>query len=114
MTSHRKASSLPSRSAASRSKVLARLRTTDAVFFQLTRGAAVAVLVLLGGIILSLVIGATPALRAFGFNFLVTQSWNPVTEVFGAAAPIYGTIVTSLIAMLIAVPRRAANRDVSD
>ena len=90
--------------AASRSKVLARLRTTDAVFFQLTRGAAVAVLALLGGIILSLVIGATPALREFGFNFLVTESWNPVTEVFGAAAPIYGTIVTSLIAMLIAVP----------
>ena len=90
--------------AASRSKVLARLRATDAVFFQLTRGAAVAVLALLGGIILSLVIGATPALREFGFNFLVTQSWNPVTEVFGAAAPIYGTIVTSFIAMLIAVP----------
>jgi phosphate transport system permease protein len=43
-------------------------------------------------------------MRAFGFNFLVTESWNPVTEKFGAIAPIYGTIVTSLIAMLIAVP----------
>ena len=53
---------------------------------------------------ISLVIGGWPALREFGFDFLITQSWNPVTEKFGALAPIYGTIVTSLIAMLIAVP----------
>jgi phosphate transport system permease protein len=52
----------------------------------------------------SLFIGGWPALREFGFEFLVSQSWNPVTEKFGALAPIYGTIVTSLIAMLIAVP----------
>ncbi len=45
-----------------------------------------------------------PACSAFGFDFLTTQSWNPVTEKFGALAPIYGTLVTSLIAMLIAVP----------
>ena len=45
-----------------------------------------------------------PALKAFGFNFLTTQSWNPVTEKFGALAPIYGTVVTSLIAMLIGIP----------
>jgi phosphate transport system permease protein len=51
-----------------------------------------------------LVIGAVPALQAFGLDFLITQSWNPVTEKFGALAPIYGTIVTSLIAMGIAVP----------
>jgi phosphate transport system permease protein len=90
--------------ATTRSKALARLRTSDAAFFQLTRGAAVAVLVILGGIIVSLIIGATPALRQFGFNFLITESWNPVTENFGAAAPIYGTVMTSFIAMLIAVP----------
>ena len=40
----------------------------------------------------------------FGFGFLTTESWNPVTEKFGALAPIYGTIITSFIAMLIAVP----------
>src|SRR5439155_25250108 len=40
----------------------------------------------------------------FGFNFLVEERWNPVTERFGALAPIYGTLVTSFIAMLIAVP----------
>ena len=48
--------------------------------------------------------GSLPAIRAFGFGFLVTERWNPVTENFGAMAPIYGTIVTSFIAMLIAVP----------
>ena len=62
------------------------------------------VLVLLGGVILSLVIGSLPAFKAFGLGFLTTQSWNPVTEKFGAVAPIYGTIVTSLIAMLIGIP----------
>ena len=45
-----------------------------------------------------------PASREFGFGFLTTQRWNPVTEKFGAIAPIYGTIVTSLIAMVIGVP----------
>jgi phosphate transport system permease protein len=89
---------------ASRSKALARLRLSDAAFFQVTRGCAVAVLIVLGGIIVSLIYGATPALRQFGFGFLVSERWNPVTENFGAAAPIYGTLVTSLIAMLIAVP----------
>ena len=44
------------------------------------------------------------AWRAFGLNFLVEQRWNPVTERFGALAPIYGTLVTSFIAILLAVP----------
>ncbi|MGZ5855384.1 MAG: phosphate ABC transporter permease subunit PstC [Xanthobacteraceae bacterium] len=87
-----------------RAKALSRLRVSDNAFFQLTRGAALFVLVLLGAIIVSLVIGATPALKTFGFGFLVSDRWNPVTENFGALAPIYGTIVTSLIAMIIAVP----------
>jgi phosphate transport system permease protein len=89
---------------ASRSKALAKLRLVDAAFFQVTRGCALAVLVILGGIIVSLIYGATPALRQFGFGFLVNERWNPVTENFGAAAPVYGTLVTSFIAMLIAVP----------
>lgn len=90
--------------AVSRSKVLGRLRLTDNGFRQLTFAAAVMVLVLLGGVIVSLFDGALPALRAFGFNFLIEERWNPVTERFGAIAPIYGTLVTSLIAMVIAVP----------
>jgi phosphate transport system permease protein len=87
-----------------RSKVLKRLRRSDAVFHAVTRAAAVAVLVILGAVILSLIDGALPALRQFGLSFLYTERWNPVTEKFGAIAPIYGTVVTSLIAMLIAVP----------
>src|SRR3546814_2916527 len=59
---------------------------------------------MLSGVILSLIDGSLPALKTFGLSFLHTQSWNPVTETFGAAAPIYGTIVTSLIAMLIGFP----------
>ena len=87
-----------------RAKVLQRLRLGDAAFRHITRAAAAAVLVILGGIIVSLVYGAWPALRTFGVGFLFEESWNPVTERFGAIAPIYGTVVTSLIAMLIAVP----------
>jgi len=87
-----------------RSKVLRRLQLRDLIFRELTRAAAIAVLVILSGIIISLIHGSLPALRTFGLGFLITESWNPVTEKFGAIAPIYGTIVTSLIAMLIAVP----------
>ena len=90
--------------AAYRQKVLGRLRLNDRLFFWLTRAAALTVLGILGAVIVALMIGAWPALKEFGFGFLVTESWNPVTEKFGAIAPVYGTLVTSLIAMLIAVP----------
>jgi phosphate transport system permease protein len=88
----------------SRAKILDRLRLGDIIFRNLTRGCAVAVLVILGGVIVALISGAWPALREFGLTFLIDESWNPVTERFGAIAPIYGTIVTSFIAMFIAVP----------
>jgi len=87
-----------------RAKALHRLQLGDAVFRHLTRIAAITVLVILTGIIISLIHGSVPALRAFGFNFLVTESWNPVTDKFGGLAAIYGTLLTSFIAMLIAVP----------
>jgi phosphate transport system permease protein len=90
--------------ASSRASVLKRLRRTDMVFRGLTRGAALTVLALLSGVILALVLGAAPALKTFGFGFLFDESWNPVTEKFGALAPIYGTLLTSFIAMAIAVP----------
>jgi phosphate transport system permease protein len=83
---------------------LLRLRIGDTLFRWSTRAAALAVLAMLAGVILALVIGALPALRTFGLDFLITERWNPVTEKFGALAPIYGTLVTSFIAMLIAVP----------
>ena len=89
---------------AARAKALGRLRTADIVFRVLTRAAAIGVLIILGGVIISLIDGSVPAFRAFGLNFLFEERWNPVTEKFGALAPIYGTLVTSFIAMLIAVP----------
>ena len=81
-----------------------RQRLQDSLFRASTQFFALLVLLLLGGVIVALVVGAWPALSTFGFAFLVTEVWNPVTDKFGALAPIYGTVVTSLIAMLIGVP----------
>ena len=88
----------------SRRATLKRFKTTDAIFSALTRSAAIAVLVLLGAVILALVKGSWLAFSTFGFGFLTSQVWNPVTDVYGALGAIYGTVATSLIAMLIAVP----------
>ena len=85
-------------------KVLDRLRLGDAAFRQLTRLAAIAVLVLLSAVMISLIKGSIPALKAFGFGFLASERWNPVTENFGALPAIYGTVITSFVAMLFAVP----------
>jgi phosphate transport system permease protein len=87
-----------------RAKMLDRLRLRDAIFHQLTRAAAATVLILLGAVIISLIIGSLPAWREFGLYFLIDERWNPVTDKYGALAPIYGTIITSFLAMLIAVP----------
>src|SRR5215216_6770926 len=84
-----------------RAKLLRRLQAGDAAFRLVTLAAAIAVLVLLGGAMIALATGAAPAFRAFGPSFLIDESWNPVTERFGSLAPIYGTLITSLIAMLI-------------
>jgi phosphate transport system permease protein len=83
---------------------LRRFMIGDAFFRWATFACAMAVLLLLGGVILSLIIGSLPAFYAFGFSFLTTAVWNPVTEKFGAVAPVYGTLVTSIIAMLIGIP----------
>lgn len=56
------------------------------------------------GILLSLIIGAYPSLQKFGFGFLFSSTWNPVTEEFGALVAVFGTLVTSAIALIIAVP----------
>ncbi|TPL43058.1 phosphate ABC transporter permease subunit PstC [Mesorhizobium sp. B2-4-6] len=87
-----------------REATVRRFAFTDMAFRTATRLSAILVLVLLGGVAISLVSGSWEALSKFGFSFLTTESWNPVTENFGALAPIYGTIVTSAIAILIAVP----------
>jgi phosphate transport system permease protein len=87
-----------------RATVLRRFQVGDQAFKLITQTSAILVLVLLAGVIVSLVIGSLPAWQAFGFDFLTSQSWNPVTEKFGALPAIYGTLVTSFLAMLIGVP----------
>ena len=76
----------------------------DTVFSMLAHGAAWLTLALLAGIILSLIIGATPAIKQFGLGFLVSTDWDPVQEKFGGLVMIYGTLVTSFLALVIAVP----------
>ncbi|MDO8466202.1 MAG: phosphate ABC transporter permease subunit PstC [Gallionella sp.] len=76
----------------------------DLLFRNLTRVSAFGVLVLLVAIIASLIIGSMPAIRAFGFGFLLSSEWDPVNEQFGALIPIVGTLVTSAIALTIAIP----------
>src|ERR1700722_19439270 len=73
-------------------------------FRGLTVGSAALGLIILAGVMLALCIGGWPALRTFRFGFLTHEVWNPVTDQFGALAALYGTVITSLIAMLIAVP----------
>ncbi|RQR54083.1 phosphate ABC transporter permease PstC [Burkholderia sp. Bp9125] len=76
----------------------------DILFGSLARLAAIVTLLLLGGIIVSLIIASMPTIQKFGLGFLWHSEWDPTVDSFGALVPIYGTIVTSLIALLIAVP----------
>jgi phosphate transport system permease protein len=79
-------------------------RLRERLFRTATFLAALLVLTLLGGVALTLLQGAWPALAHFKLSFLTSEVWNPVTERFGALAAIYGTLITSLIALLIAIP----------
>ncbi|BAI76589.1 phosphate transport system permease protein (plasmid) [Azospirillum sp. B510] len=81
-----------------------RQRLQDAAFRNATLAFALLVLLILGGVMVSLIDGALPALRTFGLGFVGTEVWNPVSEQFGALAPIYGTLVTSVIAMAVGIP----------
>jgi phosphate transport system permease protein len=76
----------------------------DRIFGWAARGAALLTLSLLAGILLSLVVGAWPAIEKYGFGFLTNSTWDPVTNEYGGLVMIYGTVVTSLIALIIAVP----------
>lgn len=77
---------------------------TDLLFRWVTFTAATLLLAVLSGIIIALVIGGWPALSKFGIGFLFSSEWNPVTEVFGAAGPIAGTLITAILALAIALP----------
>jgi len=89
---------------ADRAATVRRFGRRDTLFRGWTAAAAFAVVVIFAGLIASLWIGAMPSIHKFGWNFLTSDAWDPVQENFGAVASIYGTLVTSAIAMLIAVP----------
>lgn len=76
----------------------------EALFRVLTLASALLVLLVLGGVLAALTYGAWPALSTFKIGFLTRTVWNPVTNQFGALAALYGTVITSVIAMVIAVP----------
>jgi phosphate transport system permease protein len=76
----------------------------DRAFRRLTRWCAFLLPALIGGIFVALLLYSLPAIRKFGPGFLVSQEWNPVAQEFGAASSIFGTVVSTLIAMLLAVP----------
>src|ERR1700737_3849109 len=89
-----------------RAKALSAFKLGDLTFYWITRASAISVLLILGGIILSLIAGAWPAMKQYGIAFLWAQRWAPSADppVLGALGPMYGTLVTSFIAMLIAIP----------
>ncbi len=76
----------------------------DRVFASAAYAAALLTLALLLGILVSLFIGAWPAIKAYGLGFLTSTKWDPVTDEYGGLVMIYGTLMTSAIALLIAVP----------
>ncbi len=91
-----------------------RLERGNGRFRFLTLLAAAAVVAIFIGMFVALLIGASPALRTFGFNFLITDYWNPVTEKFGIRPLIVGTLATSALAMLIATPVGIGHRNLLD
>jgi phosphate transport system permease protein len=76
----------------------------DPIFRFACLAAATTLLAALGGVVISLLIGGWPAFKAFGLHFFTSTTWNPVTEVYGAAGPIVGTLITSALALLLALP----------
>jgi len=76
----------------------------SAVFEAACFAAATALLVALGGLLVSLLIGGWPAISKFGFGFLTTATWNPVTEVYGALGPMTGTLITAALSLFFALP----------
>ncbi|WP_371417395.1 phosphate ABC transporter permease subunit PstC [Noviherbaspirillum sp. UKPF54] len=84
--------------------VMRRQRLQDFVFHKITLAFALSVLAVLMGIIVSLMIGAWPAFKEFGPAFITTVEWDPVNEQYGGLIAIYGTLATSVIALVIAFP----------
>ncbi len=87
-----------------RAPVRAVTRTGDRIFETVLAGMAAAVLVIMGAMFIALTAAARPAIQKFGVAFLTTSTWNPVTGQFGALPFVYGTLVSSAIALALAIP----------
>ncbi|HXM52033.1 MAG TPA: phosphate ABC transporter permease subunit PstC [Candidatus Binatus sp.] len=81
-----------------------RLISGDRIFLAIAYGAAALILLIAGVFIIALFIPALPAITKFGFGFFISRTWDPVRSQFGALPAIYGTLVTSAIALVIAFP----------
>lgn len=79
-------------------------RIQDIIFIKTTWLCAMLVMVVLLGVFLSLFIDSMPTWREFGLSFIWNERWSPAKDIYGAAAPIFGTLVTSVIALVIGVP----------
>jgi len=82
----------------------ARVNIADLAFRILAAICAVSIIAVMVAIALQLFAGSTLSMSEFGWRFLIDRSWNPVTGQFGAASSIYGTLVSTLIAMILAAP----------
>jgi phosphate transport system permease protein len=87
-----------------KNKVVKIQKIQDFIFHKITLSFSVLVLIFLVGIILSLIVSAWPAFKEFGFNFFISTNWDVVNSKFGVVISIYGTLVSALIALIIAVP----------
>jgi len=76
----------------------------ETIFRSLCFSAATLLMAALAGVVVSLAIGGWPAFHKFGLGFITSTAWNPVTEDYGAAGPIVGTIITSVLSLIIALP----------
>ena len=85
-------------------KTMRNQRIQDFLFHKITMMFALTVLLALLGIIVSLAIGAAPAFREFGPGFITSSEWDPVEDRYGALIAIWGTVATSVIALLVAFP----------
>jgi phosphate transport system permease protein len=79
-------------------------RWDESLFRAACFSAATLLMAALAGVVVSLAIGGWPAFKAFGFGFLTSSDWNPVTEIYGAAGPIAGTLITAVLALAVALP----------
>lgn len=76
----------------------------DLIFRIITTLCGIVILIIMAGIFIELIQSSLPSISKFGFSFIISNKWNPVTQQFGALSSIYGTVVSSIIAMIIAVP----------